>query len=96
MVGKTSTPTKADRARFIHLREVGCICCRKDGRINREIDIHHIVEGSRRLGHQYTLPLCIWHHRGIGPEGYTAELLESAYGPSLALSKRAFVARYGR
>lgn len=69
---KTSTrsPTKAERERWDLFRSVGCITCRlRFGEPNLQYEIHHICEGNRRLGHWYTLPLCILHHRipGEGP-----------------------------
>lgn len=99
MVGKTKTATKADRRRFIDLQMVGCIACRLEGLADdaspESADIHHITMGGRRLGHDYTIPLCPWHHRGVGVTGLPDSVLEAVKGPSLARSKRAFVARYG-
>lgn len=99
MVGKTKTATKAQRRRFTDLQMVGCICCRLEGIAGdghpEPADIHHITMGGRRLGHDYTIPLCPWHHRGVGVAGLPDSVLEAGKGPSLARSKRAFVARYG-
>ena len=49
--------------------EIGCICCLlRTGVQNYHVEVHHIVQGNRRLGHWYTLPLCRAHHRirGVG------------------------------
>ena len=89
MVGKTKAPTKADKRRFLALQDYGCVCCRIEGDGHRDPDIHHIVEGGRRLGHQYTLGLCPYHHRGIQPDSFIY------HGPSLADGKRPFIKRYG-
>jgi hypothetical protein len=54
---------------------------------------HHIVDKSYRKhsgGHQATLPLDSWHHRGLCIEGVNAAEMECAFGPSLALNKRKF------
>lgn len=79
--------TKSDYQRFAKLVEIGCIACRKAGSGYRAPDIHHIIEGSRRLGHQHTLPLCPEHHR-IPSNG-------SVVGPSLADGSKLFAAKFG-
>lgn len=83
----------AHKRRFMRLQRVGCIACRKEGRPGVASDIHHILSGGRRVGHEHTIPLCPWHHRGISNHG--ARNAENLMGPSLARSKRAFVERYG-
>lgn len=88
-------PTKDERARFQRLQEMGCVCCRLFTGRYRAPDIHHLVEGGRRLGHSYTVPLCEWHHRGLPPAPWNANLAEMWLGPSLAASKRRFVAVFG-
>jgi hypothetical protein len=76
------------------MQAYGCICCRKLGFIS-PAEIHHITDGYR-LGHDATLPLCPWHHRGVPPCGFVSKkLVATLYGPSLAESKRDFVAEYG-
>jgi hypothetical protein len=32
------------------------------------VEIHHLVEANRRLGDDYTIPLCQYHHRGVAPD----------------------------
>lgn len=49
--------------------EIGCVCCLlRTGVQNYHAEVHHIVQGNKRLGHWYTLPLCRSHHRirGVG------------------------------
>lgn len=84
--------------RFDRLQRMGCVACLSEN-IHSQPDIHHIVSnGYRRLsgGDESTIPLCPWHHRGVPPDDMTLADAESHYGPSLALSKRDFVSRYGR
>lgn len=88
MVGKTKAPTKAQKRRMRLLKEeVGCMACRLDGLGYVPPDIHHLLSGGRRIGHDATVPLCPWHHRGV------RALV--VIGPSLANSPRDFHRAYG-
>jgi len=90
-------------ARFDALRAIGCVCCRKN-RIEADlgftftrflVEIHHLNggghHGQKRRGDEYTIPLCVWHHRGIGPAAVHTRL----YGPSWAKGSKPFRAVYG-
>lgn len=89
-----SKPTKAQTERYQALQDYGCMCCRKIGLIE-QAEIHHITEGYR-LGNDFTLPLCPWHHRGMPPHGFTSKKRAAKiYGPSLAENKKLFVEIYG-
>lgn len=95
MVGKSDSHTKKDKRRFLLLQDVGCLPCLMKGLGHVNVDVHHLIEGGRRLGHGYTIGLDPWHHRGIPPEGMTIKQAEEIAGPSLALNKKAFVAEFG-
>lgn len=95
MVGKAVAHTEADKRRFQLLQEIGCICCRACNIEREPADIHHIIDGGRRMGHQYTLPLCPYHHRGQPKEGLTQKQMDKFLGPSLALNKRKFDEVFG-
>lgn len=86
MVGKTKHRTISDNVRMTALGQIGCIACMIDGNDGNPCEIHHVTDCGRRIGHQATIGLCAFHHRGAPPE--------IPY-PSLELSKRAFVERYG-
>lgn len=89
--------SKSDQRRYDRLHRIGCIACKRDGRFS-QIDVHHLVDrGTRKHsgGNKATLPLCPFHHRGEPADGYSTEWMTCMYGPSLALNKRAFIARYG-
>jgi hypothetical protein len=84
--------TKADRTRFDKLHRLGCICCLKAGSGYRAPDVHHILRGGRRMGHQWTIGLCPEHHRVpsngtvIGPSlADGSKKFESCWGPQLKL-----------
>ena len=82
-MGPSKSPTKPEAAWMARIAELGCIACRKDG-ISSPASVHHIVQGNRRLGHLFTLPLCHLHHQGDG-----------RMVPSVHFAKRSFAARYG-
>lgn len=83
--------TKAEQARFRRLVDLGCICCKILGFYSVP-EIHHILSGGRRIGHMSTLPLCIYHHRGV-PIGIDDPTV--IMGPSLANGSKPFHARFG-
>jgi hypothetical protein len=89
--------TVADIDRFGELYRLGCVVSRLIDLDRWEpADIHHLVEGQRRLGHQSTIPLSPWFHRGV-PSRFDMRPSEAtkALGPSLAINKRAFVEQFG-
>jgi hypothetical protein len=87
-----------DIERFASLYALGCVVSRiiDVGRWE-PAEIHHLVEGRKRLGHQFTIPLSPWFHRGV-PSSFDVRPSQAtkALGPSLAINKRAFVERFGR
>ena len=64
-------------------------------------EIHHLTSGGKhgqkRLGHDHTIGLNRWSHRGepLTEYGWTAEDCERILGPSYALSPSAFRERFG-
>jgi hypothetical protein len=57
-------PTKAERKLHQRMREMGCACCLFVYHWpDSPADIHHLIEGGRRLGHDRVIPLCPIHHR---------------------------------
>lgn len=97
--------TPAEKAaRFAKLQKMGCVCCLMNYdrlcngvfvRTGQYAEIHHLNggghHGQKRRGHEFTIPLCEWHHRGNGP---TAEYTD-AFGPSWAKGSKPFRAVYG-
>jgi len=96
MVGRTKGATNSEKQRYQNLRRLGCICCRAKGHWFRDIQIHHITEAGRRLGNEYSIPLCPWHHQGYPVFGDADRgMSERWLGPSLAVSKKKFIAEFG-
>lgn len=95
MKHSTGKPTKAEQARFDIMLEIGCVPCTLMGVTCNPAQIHHIVEGKKRLGHLFTICLCPWHHTGHVPPTATKEEIERLVGPSYATSPRAFKGKFG-
>lgn len=95
MVGRTQHRTVADRQRFEALKALGCVACHLEDNGYEPPDIHHLLSGGRRMGHQQTIPLCPWHHKGDNHTPLSDDEVRRLRGPSLAREKRAFVDRYG-
>lgn len=96
----TGKPTKDQEARFQAIKEMGCIACRLNGagQIGAFPEIHHLTiggkHGQKRRGHDFTIGLCGWHHRGCGNFLYPS-VMKATYGPSYALSPRGFRETFG-
>jgi len=64
MKHSTSKPTKAEANRITRMMLLGCSVCAHLGLWVIAQECHHLLQGGRRLGHWYTIPLCKGHHRG--------------------------------
>lgn len=93
----TGAPTAAQAHRFALIKEIGCICCWIKGVPRVPADIHHLTiggkHGQKRRGHDDTIGLCQWHHRGVLP--YLGAQLAAGLGPSYALEPRKFREQFG-
>jgi len=88
--------TKADKARGVKLRELGCIVCLKHFEVYTPPAIHHISGRVKPGCHQLTIPLCPNHHqyKDNGPNpiwcsfhGDGRAAFEVAYGTEAELLK---------
>ena len=80
--------------RFKRFRDIGCICCRRLGHKNGQVEVHHLVEGRKRLGDDETIPLCAYHHRGVTE--YKKSIAERVLKASRHLhGRRAFEQEWG-
>ena len=90
----TGNPTKAQQARFDAIREIGCIVARTRGLGFVPCEIHHLTiggkHGAKRRGHDFTVGLNPWSHRGEPFGGMSAETCERMFGPSYARQPRLF------
>ena len=79
-----SNSTKAEKAYWSKLADLGCIACRKAGIINTHVSIHHCDGRTKPGAHRKVLPLCYEHHQS-----------GNAYAPSIHPWKRKFEAAFG-
>jgi hypothetical protein len=88
--------SKRDLSRFDQLQRIGCIACRILG-VFSQADVHHVLTGGRRTGHQDTIPLCPYHHRGVIGCVMGVENGKPAFdpGPSLANGSKTFHKFFG-
>src|ERR1700693_2992552 len=64
MKHSTDKPTGAESRRITRMMLLGCAACAHLGLWVIAQECHHILQGNKRLGHWYTIPLCKGHHRG--------------------------------
>ena len=97
MVGKTKRASAQERKRMQTLKEhIPCICCMLLTSYSYRLpEIHHRVSGYKRHGHQETIPLCEYHHRGLRPDGLSAQECLGTLGPALTDGRATFEAFFG-
>lgn len=95
----TGKPTVAQVARFEAIHRGGCIASRKRGQVV-PCEIHHLtvggLHGQKRRGHDFTIGLSPWHHRGEPMFGLSHAECEARFGPSYARQPRRFREVFGR
>ncbi|MGC1550820.1 MAG: Ref family recombination enhancement nuclease [Rhodanobacter sp.] len=66
-------------------------------RCKMNIEIHHLLSGGRRIGHDASIALCHWHHQAKRFPSTTSGYTDQAkhYGPSLEREPRRFHEVYG-
>ncbi len=103
---------KQKQVRFESLLAIGCLSCRLNiatgifKPTGLRTEIHHQNEdgkhGNPRLGDEFTVPLCVWHHQGKGVpfnepnKRITVDEMAAKYGPSWPQSGNVFHAAYPR
>lgn len=94
----TSNPTIAQQQRMDAIKEIGCIVAYALGLSFGEnpvpAEVHHLTvggkHGQKRRGHDFTIGLNPWSHRGEPFNGMSAETCEKLFGPSYAKQPRRF------
>ncbi len=82
--------TKPEKDRIDRMLKLGCAACAELG-LWMTAEVHHIVEGNRRMGHWFTIPLCPGHHRNVWMEEQVAVVPKLV---SIAHGRKEFVKYY--
>jgi hypothetical protein len=89
----TGKQTAEEAARIKFIMSLSCAVCALHGDVSkRPLECHHIVRGGKRLGHWYTLQLCIGHHRGLWLK---TETLLPRYRVAISDGRQAFRRAHG-
>jgi len=93
-------PTREEKRRMSAILTLGCAACVQEppGWPAARPSVHHIVEGNRRLGHLYTIPLCAGHHQGRWTRAqrhYMDSSVIEMRAIALSDGSKLFVLRYG-
>ena len=90
----TSSPNKEETARFDAIKDIGCIIAVKMDIGWVPCEIHHLTiggkHGANRRGHEFSIGLNPWSHRGVTFNGLTVDQCMEMFGPSYAKQPRAF------
>ncbi|MEN5115862.1 Ref family recombination enhancement nuclease [Luteimonas sp. TWI662] len=90
----TGTPNMAQQMRFAIIQDIGCVVARARGLGYVPCEIHHLTVGGRhgqkRRGHDFTVGLNPWSHRGVPFGGWSAAECAAMFGPSYARAPRRF------
>lgn len=66
MKSKQRAVTAQEKVLWNELAGLGCIACRKDGRFNPHVSIHHVHGRTAPDCHKKVLALCAGHHQDNG------------------------------
>lgn len=57
--------TVSQQHRVDSMKSLGCVACAFSGWLNLdEMELHHLLLGGHRMGHEFTIFLCRGHHQG--------------------------------
>lgn len=95
-----SPPTQLEEQWMAAVKKYGCLCCLFMGYPHDEdrcvVEAHHLLSGGIRMGHLFTVGLCLWHHRGrLIIQGWNHKTHRRELGPSLAEGSKTFEAAFG-
>lgn len=82
--------TLEERRRIERMLALGCVLTLLETGVKVRAEVHHITECRKRLGHNFSIPLSPWYHRG-DPGRRTEEEMLAEFGPSLAHGSKVFV-----
>ena len=91
----TRAPTKYEAERIEAMKKHGCVACAVLGVPNlNELELHHILDGGKRMGHYFSIFLCAGHHQGRWTEGQL-DWIEPKQRFAISDGRKRFNAIYG-
>ena len=93
--GSGKPRTKAQQSRFDAIKEGPCLACKKLHLQSFYPEIHHLLSGGIRRGHDYSIGLCSYHHRGHIDARSNTTFIRNTYGPNLFDEAKKFHAEFG-
>jgi len=77
------------------MRFIGCVACAHVGLLNsKQLELHHILDGGRRMGHAFSIFLCRGHHQGHWTESQLIQL-PAEYRVSISNGRKRFIPIFG-
>lgn len=74
---------------------LGCVACAHCGWLNLDhLELHHLLLGNLRMGHAFTIFLCMGHHRGVWTSVQIQALLPK-YRVAISDGRKRFNAVFG-
>jgi hypothetical protein len=88
-------PTAHQSERMARIKEIGCVIARMRGLGFVPCEVHHLLSGGKRRGHDFTVGLNPWSHEAKLFDKRTAEECFQSFGPSLKKGSKPFHAEHG-
>lgn len=93
MKHSTRAPTKYETERIEAMKRLGCVACAALGVPNlNALELHHILDGGKRMGHWFTIFLCRGHHQG---DWSAAQHVEDEHRVAISDGRKRFRLIYG-
>lgn len=90
----TSKPTVEQQQRMDAIKDIGCVVAQALGLGFIPCEVHHLTvggkHGQKRRGHDFTIGLNPWSHRGEPFGNMDEDTCERLFGPSYAKQPRRF------
>lgn len=91
----TRAPTKYEAERIEAMKRLGCVAYAVLGVPNlNDLELHHILDGGKRMGHYFSIFLCAGHHQGRWTEGQL-DWIEPKQRFAISDGRKRFNAVYG-
>lgn len=88
--------TRYEKERVEALKPMGCIACARLGIPNvQNLELHHLLDGGRRMGDWFTIFLCRGHHQGDYWSPEQIDCIPAEDRVAISDGRKRFAARYG-